>query len=251
MNTPEFQLEAGSGLLTARQLAKKLGISDQTVYNYADGTPAGMPRHIDPATGGFVYDADECAAWITTHKPQDGKGGRRRGSGRKTKEQEKAESHIAQGHIANGQMPQGHSPEGRTPQGQDIFADARQAAIQLPNVKSLDDIFTLLSKGELNAVQLDQLRLIQDAALKHMKIDAERGKLADVEAVKSMVMSALLPINQRLSEAVGQATLRIGSELGLGVEQLHTVRSILLEVTDALRAQIEADPFGASVQRPG
>ena len=81
----EILIEEPDGLI-GPQLARELGISSQTVLNYADdGMPVVGTRRGGNGREINVYDLATCREWIKQNKGTPNKGGKREGAGRKHK----------------------------------------------------------------------------------------------------------------------------------------------------------------------
>ena len=221
-----FSLNAEGGMVggvTAQELARGLGVSDQTVYNRVrDGMPV---LGVGP-DGERRFDLEACRAWCQMHVRGAGRGGKRPGAGRKS-EAEKREAARADG-----------GPE--TTEAAAVIGDkARLRAIHADLVQGMG-VMDLVRVHGITAPLAKTLTDTYTAALKGLELETETRKLLKVEDARTAWLETLAFVDGVLQNLPGQVAAEVAAMLKLDALAQESVRVKVHAEVERARKQLRA-----------
>ncbi len=232
----DFELKDQSNLLGVSALAKVLGVTDQTVYNYRD---RGMtPRETGPG-GEQLWSPAEARQWIEKHGPSKVRGGKRGGAGAKSKKEriERAEQAAGQTQRTLGQ----------------IFDDAEKRLLDMGMpadvAKQAGEVQALMDAVKAGELTLGQLEVVEKGIKtvgELLKVRKAEGELVSREEMKIATGQHLTVIRRTLESVPGRVAPEIVAELKLGAEALPAVKQVLREKLSFVLRQLGENAMGES-----
>lgn len=214
-----FELSDQSHLLGVAALAKALGVTDQTVYNYE---ARGMAPVGTSPDGGKLWDPALAKAWIDSNGPSRVKGGKRRGAGAKPKEEK--------------QRRMEERSESTQRDLRQIFDDAERRMLErgVPAeiAKQAGEVQALLDavkSGEMNIHQVELLEKTIKTVGELLKVRKAEGELVSKSEMKIEFGQHLTVIRRTLESVPSRVAPEIIAELKLGAEMMPAVKQVLRE----------------------
>lgn len=224
----EFELKDQSGLLTVTALARALGVTDQTVYNYEGRGMA--PVGTDPK-GNKLWDPAAARAWVEKNGPSKVRGGKRRGAGTKSKSQRVEEKPIVEVGLQNSLAL--------------VFEEAekRLVAMGVPpevakNAGEVQALIGAVKSGELTLSQIEVVKQGFSAVKELLAVRKAEGELVSRSEVKSEVGQHLTVIRRTLESLPGRAAAELVAELKLPADSIGEVKRLLVEKVKFVMRQV-------------
>lgn len=210
-----FNLAADPGGLTAAQVGRMVGFSDEMIRRWA--VEEGLPH--TTVDGQRRFRLDEVRAWIAANnKGQSSVGGKKPGAGRKPKGAE----------PVKGQQE-------LEPQRLDLseFLDTPEKLVRLLGDARLDRATAAKAVEAIKAGQ---------ALLKYRE---QAGQLISVSDVERTWSEALQVWSMRLDDAARRMSESALGACGLSPQQHETLSAVLARAMDELKRDLAADPLGS------
>lgn len=227
----DFELQSDDGLLSVKPLADALGISDETVYNWA---ARGMAHVKEGVNGEKLWDLAACRIWKEEHGPSQLKGGKRRGAGRKKKAEEAAASErVALTGLAA------------------IFADKERELIAqgvpIEIAKGAGDVQALMDAvkdGRLRLSDIETMIAGLRAAAVLTDLKKKTGELVSMTEAESEFGQYLTYARVTLDNLPGRAAPEIAAAFQLPAESVPKVREILAGQVGIVKKQLQRQGTG-------
>lgn len=229
-------------LLSTVQLAARLGVSDQTILNYAK---EGMPVVDVGGEGkGKTYRESECREWIAKNKgvvwagengavgagggagggAVVGRGGRRKGAGRKPK-----------------MVGVGTTPPSANPDPVAVLAlfgdDARRKAV-LSDLKLGMDVLEIQARHSVTPQLARAIKELFDAQKAYLDTEERMGRLISAEEARTAWTLALTKVDTAVAGIPSRLGQELAALLGLDAVSQERVRVAVEGVVERVRDQI-------------
>jgi hypothetical protein len=230
---------SSSGLVMAGVLAKLLGVTVQTVYNYRD---AGMKPDGVNGAGHAVWDAEKAREWVKGYRPATGKGGRRPGAGRKKKSDRATERQSDSEGAAE------RKSESETAAGPAVALSHDRTAALPPatpgrvDVSSVEAVLRSVGDLELRPLDVKNAGELLGVATARLELDQSLGRVVDAAEAFSAWGRALATVRRQLDGLPGrivEAAVSLGLAPDKGVEMRERVEAEVRRV----KGMLAADPF--------
>ncbi|MBS0187105.1 MAG: hypothetical protein JSS51_03490 [Planctomycetes bacterium] len=227
-----FELKDQSGLLGVTALAGRLGVTDQTVYNYE---ARGMSPDDTGPGGEKLWDPARAAAWVRENGPSSVRGGKRRGAGAKparesidVEESESTQITLREVFLEAERelVARGMSPE-----------DARAAG-------EVAALMQAVKNGDLTLHQIETVQQGLKAVRELLTVREKEGKLVDRAEMQVQMGQHLVVVRRTLEAFPGRAAAELAAELKLPAESVPEIKRLLRDKLGAVMRQLAEDPFG-------
>jgi hypothetical protein len=208
-----------TGAVTSNGAARAMGVTPQTIANWAKrGMATAASAGVNDA-GHVLYDVDKVRAWANQNVGWV-HGGKRKNSGRKP------------GLFAHAAKEAKEAAAG--------VVTSRPAPVppldpdDLETLEDVESMFRLAEEGKLPYAKVQALKALMDAKIKKQQYDLESGLLMDSREWATELARFLGALRTRIEAMPGRIAAALSQSLGLtGPEEMTKIRTALTAEADA------------------